>query len=126
MQLEINIGLDVTGRPGNELAYAARTARALDLLGNRVRYSERFETRYAGPEGDTIEASLFVRLDAQSMFSVVGVVYDIALELEQDCIAIYSPLINYGRLIGPRAAQWGEFDSSYFVRATTDYQLEAA
>lgn len=42
------------------------------------------------------------------------VVYDIAEKLGQDCIAIYDTDTCTGKLIGPNAASWGEFNPDYF------------
>jgi len=44
--------------------------------------------------------------------------YKLAETLAQDCIAVYDPRTKRGRLIGPRAAAWGEFTPEYFVLPT--------
>ena len=41
--------------------------------------------------------------------------HDIAVEFAQDCIAVYDLLHREGRLVGPKAAEWGAFDPSKFV-----------
>lgn len=41
--------------------------------------------------------------------------WHIAAMLNQDCIAVYDPLTQRGRLIGPRADAWGGFTPAYFV-----------
>jgi hypothetical protein len=41
--------------------------------------------------------------------------YTFALQLHQDCIAIYSKITNKGFLIGEHAAKWGEFNLEYFL-----------
>jgi hypothetical protein len=33
----------------------------------------------------------------------------------QDCIAAYNPVTKAGELIGPKAAEWGEFNPEFFV-----------
>lgn len=38
----------------------------------------------------------------------------LATDLEQDCIAVYRPKTKGGALIGPKAAEWGPFNPSYF------------
>lgn len=35
--------------------------------------------------------------------------------LEQDCIAVWDLMHREGRLVGPRAADWGEFDPDQFI-----------
>jgi hypothetical protein len=39
--------------------------------------------------------------------------YNLALMLDQDCVAICFG--KYGALIGPRAYAWGEFNPDYFI-----------
>jgi hypothetical protein len=38
-----------------------------------------------------------------------------ANELGQECIALYYPGAEFGQLIGPRAAAWGEFNPEFFL-----------
>jgi hypothetical protein len=38
----------------------------------------------------------------------------LAVALKQDCIAIWSVDQQYGQLIGPKAAAWGEFNPEFF------------
>lgn len=45
----------------------------------------------------------------------LGSVYRAAQQLEQDCIAVYDPAIKQGILVGPKAADWGEFQPKYFL-----------
>lgn len=40
---------------------------------------------------------------------------DVAARLQQDCIAVYSPVMAFGTLIGPRSAQWLPFNPRYFT-----------
>lgn len=40
--------------------------------------------------------------------------YQIAEDLEQDCIAVYSPTTGKGVLIGPDAKAWGKFNPHFF------------
>ena len=51
----------------------------------------------------------------------LGAVYRSAQQLDQDCIAVYDPAINTGVLVGPRAAQWGEFNPKYFLDLNGKY-----
>lgn len=41
-------------------------------------------------------------------------IYQLAEMLGQDCIAVYNLNNCVGRLIGPDAASWGEFNRDYF------------
>lgn len=40
----------------------------------------------------------------------------LAVELHQDCIAVYRPELGGGALIGPKAAEWGAFDPKQFIQ----------
>lgn len=42
-------------------------------------------------------------------------VYAVAEALDQDCIALWDRMGNEGRLVGPRAAKWGDFNPEYFI-----------
>lgn len=39
----------------------------------------------------------------------------LAIDLGQDCIAVYRPKTGGGALIGPKAAEWGPFNPEYFI-----------
>lgn len=60
--------------------------------------------------GKTNEPTLIVHaLDINEMQ-----VYDISESLGQDCIAVYDLHECSGKLIGPKADQWGSFNADYF------------
>jgi hypothetical protein len=40
----------------------------------------------------------------------------LCVALNQDCVAVYSPLNDDGSLVGPKAGNWGKFDAKYFIR----------
>jgi len=42
--------------------------------------------------------------------------FSVAIELGQDCIAVYDLDLAKGRLIGPKADEWGEFNGDYFIK----------
>ncbi len=42
-------------------------------------------------------------------------IYDLALLLNQDAIAVYLPDFGHGALIGPRAEAWGNFNPEFFL-----------
>ena len=46
---------------------------------------------------------------------VLSSTYAIARRLGQDCIAVWQPNTEVGRLIGPNAAAWGEFNLEFFL-----------
>lgn len=50
----------------------------------------------------------------------------LALVFGQDCIAVYYPRDIRGELIGPKAAQWGEFNPEFFIRYREQKVLDAA
>lgn len=39
--------------------------------------------------------------------------YQLSLDLKQDCIAVRD--LSGGRLVGPRASEWGPFNPQYFI-----------
>ena len=45
--------------------------------------------------------------------------------LKQDCIAVWYPDQAWGQLIGPRAAEWGNFNPKFFIMPDGN-RLEAA
>ena len=127
MILELNIGLDVTGGVNTTAAYHARATQAIArLTGCHILDTERYETRYDGPEGTTVEPGLFVHLHTNNVLFADQNVYQLAVLLGQDCISVYSPRLQSGRLIGPRAAQWGAFNPEFFHRPAVEELQEAA
>lgn len=45
----------------------------------------------------------------------VSRIYRLAELLDQDCIAYYNALHDFGILIGPRHKEWGGFDKAKFI-----------
>jgi hypothetical protein len=117
MRIELNIGLNATGRTNTPAACDERAEHALSRLSCAVIESHRYVTTYEGPDGDTTEPGLFVALNTNNYFLTVQSVYMIAALLHQDCISVYAPSLNSGRLVGPRASPWGAFDLDFFHRA---------
>ena len=117
IQMELNIGLDVTGRPNAESNRAERAAIAQSWLSAFSTSSHRFATQYPGPDGTQIdEAGLFLSLEVNNLFSAVREVYKLSQLLDQDCIAAFYPERGDGLMIGPAADQWPAFNSRYFRR----------
>lgn len=120
---ELNIGLNVTGADNTPAAVVARALKAVRLLDvllsrNCVVATRAVDSTYSGPDGaPVVETTLLVSVAGQiAQASLRNIVYALAEELEQDCIAVYEPETGRGELIGPKAADWGGFNPEYFVR----------
>ncbi len=48
-------------------------------------------------------------------FTALQLLYQVAEELNQDCIAVYRVGTLGGALVGPRADAWGPFNPEYFL-----------
>lgn len=125
MKIELNIGLDVKGGINTPLLRAHQETLACKTLKAFKPQCERFLTSYAGPDGAITEAMLFVALEANNLFDVVKIVYDLSAALQQDCIAIYLPDSGEGTLVGRNCAHWGEFNGDYFTSAAGAERLVA-
>ena len=99
--MQLNIGLHTINGDTITVAAALRaTSRAgIPLTGWRVADSATEPTLVARSPLDSIKA--------------VSKLYELAVALEQDCIA--ARWDNGGLLIGPNTADWGEFDPQYFL-----------
>lgn len=99
-ELILNIGLWDSVNDA-EITHAA-AAKALRQAG--------FVTYTAVVVRSDTENTLVVEGRAMSDFSIDRV----AIGLCQDCIAVWDQYHREGRLVGPDAASWGEFDPSKF------------
>jgi hypothetical protein len=97
---------------GRRALFAARAMRAVGLLnlGAQIVISD-------------TEPTLVVKMQAsvdlpsnRSGNAVRNAVFKLAEALNQDCIAVYPPIADKGELVGPRAAQWGEFNPELFFK----------
>lgn len=119
---ELNIGLNVAGTNNTAARVAARAIKAvglLDVLCSACAVRTRVaEVEYSTPDGGTaVEPTLVVSINgAIGSGTLRGVVYTLAEELEQDCIAVLEPETGRGTLVGPKAADWGAFNPDCFVR----------
>ena len=43
------------------------------------------------------------------------IAHALSVALDQDCIAVWDTAQQSGRLIGPRAADWGTFNPAFFI-----------
>ena len=126
MIIELNIGLHIQGRINNETQYSKRSAVALLKLGHLVVDSQRFVTQYQGPTGYVTEPGLFVALQTNNLFDAQTVVYELAIQLEQDCIGVYCPQTDSGSLVGPQSENWGSFQLAFFKRFSAQPERLAA
>jgi len=65
-------------------------------------------------QSDT-EPTLVTEVEHRNDVPIGHIVYRIAHALGQDCIATWLPGQEKGRLVGPNAKQWGEFNADYFL-----------
>lgn len=118
MIVELNIGLNVNGEANSQRQCEQRAKQALQYLKQKFSNvkSATYTNQYETNDGTLVlEPGLYVRISTtNSIFETYGVVYALAIELCQDCIAVYSPRTGVGKLIGPSAGSWGEFDLTYF------------
>lgn len=107
MDVILNIGLDAKATPSIASHVALEIVKANGFL---VR-------KHAVHRSDTEQTLVVVgRVDpTQSVPLLTPVSYRIALDLQQDCIAVWRTNPDQGRLIGPRAARWGAFDPALFI-----------
>jgi hypothetical protein len=73
--------------------------------------------RYEGPNGLETQAVLVARVTVPSAEYAIGLAYNVAVAFDQDCVALVMPIKDgkdYGMLVGPNAAKWGEFSLEYF------------
>lgn len=105
MKFILNIGLN---------AGATETI-AADVAKQVVAANEFLITKSAIVQSDT-EPTLVCEVQAltRSPSLVLQFLYQIAIDLDQDCIAVYREATRKGVLIGPRAADWGEFNPEFF------------
>jgi hypothetical protein len=115
MQVILNIGLD--GVPVHGESYT-----------NGVRNPNKIERLFAAvgavrDAGFKVRATKLIQSDSELTLVVAfadngpGLDNRIAMlsaALDQDCIAAYYPDEQWGQLIGPKAAAWGQFNPEFF------------
>lgn len=105
MEFVLNIGLAVDATP----TIAAHVALQI-VAANNFRVG-----KHAVHQSDT-EPTLVVEITAFDLpFLVWQQLNQIAHDLQQDCIAVYSLKTHKGALAGPRAAAWGPFNPEFFI-----------
>ena len=108
--LELNLRLDVRGRSSTAAEIAQRHARALALLGD-------CEHRRCDA---AVDGQLVPRLVARIKGWDTAGVYDLAEQMDQDCIAVLDVATGVGSLIGPRIQGYGTFDLARFQRFSAE------
>ena len=101
MQVILNIGLDHPG--GRHLPHWVTAAARLawfKVTGAHLVQSDSEPTLVLTVEDN--EPGLDNRID------------ELAKTLKQDCIAVWYPEESWGMLIGPKAAEWGNFNPAFF------------
>ena len=101
MNLVLNIGL---AREGNSNIGVGTVLREIYRVGKLVTYSVHHSDTEA-----TVVAFVAAGSDYRAQVEFLSVL------LSQDCIAVYDVDTKAGELIGPKAAEWGEFNPEYFV-----------
>ncbi len=104
----LNIGLKTSiGFIGAGYASAA-----IETLGEIVQLHKTHVSHHFGGE-PTLAVTIVPKFN--NPFTLEYKLSQLALQLQQDCIAVYFPSTQEGRLIGPNAAKWGAFDPEFFV-----------
>lgn len=113
MEYELNVGLDVAGADNSGSARSARRYKASVMLDKLGGVSFATIGDLAGED----EPCLYAKGTMLSLgaLGLIDVLYDVACELNQDCVAVAFP-DGTGRLVGPRSEAWGEFNPEYFRR----------
>jgi hypothetical protein len=102
MRVILNIGL---ARDGNKNIGVGTVLRELDQRGFNL------QGCYRICHSDT-EITVVAEVELETVNNPVRYLAQI---LGQDCIAAYIPKVNKGKLIGPKAAEWGEFNPEKFI-----------
>lgn len=101
----LNIGLNWTDSDGTERTHSA-------IHAYRVLQQANIQVLHAVQRDSDSEPTLIVRcLVDRACFNV----YEVARDLEQDCIAVWCIDDQCGTLIGPRTERWGTFNPSHFI-----------
>ena len=110
MQIELNIGLNVTNGDNRMCKRSDRAVLALRTLAGWITFDRR---AYSQTEETLI---LVCHVDAEDRDEFNAVVFELSADLQQDCIAAYNATGWSGELVGPNAAAWGEFNPEFFIR----------
>lgn len=118
----LNIGTDVAGRPDADLSQQTRTVKALAELAGAGDYSHTVAlgAPYKTDDGtERRETTIVARVVTTYDVAAWGeLLYRVSVRLRQDCISCSPDNGNTGDLIGPGAAEYGQFNPAYFVPYT--------
>ena len=106
--IEINMRLDVRDQVSTPADIDKHEAQALAILGCSFHHRADFLVNGA------LVPRLVAGVDAQGWDNAA--LRQLAVELRQDCVAVYYPDQDRGELVGPRAAAYGAFDLAQFQR----------
>ena len=111
--LLLNIGLARKGKDNLTIrqVYHALAAQDISVMQSAVHKSNTELTFVC-------KVVLPVAVDDRHPFAAgdLSAVHRAAERLEQDCIAVWDDSSNAGVLVGPRAAAWGTFNPSFFLK----------
>lgn len=93
-----------------ELANEYRRARAA-LSG----VAQEFRSAYFELHKTPAEAVIVATVPYTNLADFEALVHELAVMVNQDCIAIWYPEARVGRLVGHRAADWAPFDPLKFI-----------
>ena len=116
MNIELNIGLDIPGANNSTASRDMLAMRATAYLAGAFAgvATRRYQSTYEQNGAQVVEAGMAVRLTAER--SVEWMIASLAAMLEQDCIGVLDADTGAGVLVGPKAADWGDFNPEYFNR----------
>lgn len=110
MELIVNIGLNTArgGRITAAEAVAYLRDNGFDVTNHTIHVSDTEPTLVAEVKWPHQFSPMMAR-------AMIGAIYEVATNCEQEAIAVYRPMTDGGSLIGPGATKWGAFDKSRFI-----------
>lgn len=107
MRFLLNIGLNV----GATTAISAEVARQILIANDLLPVND------GVVHASDTEPTLVIEVQplSRSPSLVLAAFASVAVDLQQDCIAVYRPKTGGGCLVGPKAAEWGPFNPEFFI-----------
>lgn len=112
MIIELNINLNVIGRPNSLADCNARAFTSITYLA--AHFLNVDATRWQKFDEDILLAR--VHAGHATVEEILRKIAVLSAELEQDCIALRWPENFEGVLVGPKATTWGDWDEAKFMR----------
>lgn len=109
--IELNIRLDLLGRSSTDGELSRGRSTALEMLRQGVLPPRQIDNRLLVVGKAHL---LIVQMSDQGVQETEF--FRLSERLGQDCISIYYPAQGWGLLLGPRAADWGDFSLEKFER----------